>query len=154
MKKQVYVISYLDEVLYNFIFEFYDKRYFDNTALFIVSDHGNQKNRIYNILSNIEYEMEKKMGIFILLINGNSKKYEKNLLNNQHIFLTPYDIHDTLIHIIYGDNNDQLKNKNSVEKKGNSVLLEMMNEKDKKWKKYDDWIDDNFCCCLYNKKKY
>ena len=153
-EKTGYVISYLDEVLYNFIFEFYDKRYFDNTALFIVSDHGNQKNRIYNILSNIEYEMEKKMGIFILLINGNSKKYEKNLLNNQHIFLTPYDIHDTLIHIIYGDNNDQLKNKNSVEKKGNSVLLEMMNEKDKKWKKYDDWIDDNFCCCLYNKKKY
>ena len=147
-EKTGYVISYLDEVLFNFFFEFYDKKYFDNTALFIVSDHGNQKNRIYNILSNIEYEMEKKMGIFILLLNGDSKNYEKNLLNNQHIFLTPYDIHDTLIHIIYGDNNDKLKNKNSVEKKGNSVLLEMMNEKDRKWKKYDDWIDEDFCCCL------
>ena len=140
-------ISYLDEVLYDFIFEFYDKKYFDNTALFIVSDHGNQKNGIYNILNNYEFELEKKMGIFILLLNGNNKKFEKNLINNQQIFLTPYDIHDTLIHIIYGDNNDGFKNTYSVNNKGNSVFLEI-NENERKWKKYDDWIDDNFCCCL------
>ena len=38
------VISKLDEPLYNFFFEFYDKVYWDNTDLFIVIDHGNQNN--------------------------------------------------------------------------------------------------------------
>ena len=149
------VISYLDEVLYNFIFEYYDKGYFDNTALFIVSDNGNQKEGIYNIISNYEFELEKKFGTFILLLNGHKgiKNYEKNLLKNQHIFMTPYDIHDTLIHIVYGDSNiDEIKSKFSVNYKGNSVLLEI-NENERTCKKYDDWIDNSFCCCLSDSKE-
>ena len=146
------VISYLDEVLYDFLFEYYDKGYLDNSALFIVSDHGNQKEGIYNIISNYEFEMEKKLGTFILILNRKKgfEKYETNLLNNQQILMTPYDIHDTLIHIVYGDNNiDEIKTKFSVNYKGNSVLLEI-NGNERSCKKYDDWIDNSFCCCLSN----
>ena len=143
------VISNLDEPLYDFIFEFYDKGYFDNTALFIVSDHGNQNNGIYNIISSTEFGLEKKMGTFFLILSNNKKKsnYEQNLLKNQQIFLTPYDIHDTMIHIIYGDSN--INDKYAVNNKGKSVLLSI-NPSERNCKKYDDWIEKDFCCCLDN----
>ena len=67
--------------------------------------------------------------------------------------MTPYDIHDTLIHIVYGDSNiDEIKSKFSVNYKGNSVLLEI-NENERTCKKYDDWIDNSFCCCLSDSKE-
>ena len=145
------VISYLDEPLYDFIFDYYNKGYFDNTALFIISDHGNIKSGIYNRISNSEFELEQKMGTFILLFskNKNNQKYKVNLLKNQDIFVTPYDIYDTMIHILYGDDNNELKNKYAVNNKGKSVLLSI-NQEERNCQKYDDWIRDSFCCCSNN----
>ena len=145
------VISYLDEPLYDFIFDYYNKGYFDNTALFIISDHGNIKSGIYNRISGSEFELEQKMGTFILLFskNKNNQKYKVNLLKNQDIFVTPYDIYDTMIHILYGDNNNVLKNKYAVNNKGKSVLLSI-NQEERNCQKYDDWIRDSFCCCSNN----
>ena len=118
------VISHLDDPLYNFVFEYYDKGYFDNTALFIVSDHGNRNGEIFSFFAP-EFNLEKKLGIFILLLstNKNSNKYDNNLLKNQQILVTPYDIHDTMLHIVYGDNNSaDMKNIYSENNKGKSVL--------------------------------
>ena len=142
------VISYLDEPLYNFLFEFYDKGYFENTALFIVSDHGNQNHGIYSYTS-AEFNVEKKYGVFFLLLSKNKKmiNYKQNVLKNQQILVTPYDIHDTLIHIVYGDNNDDSMQKvYSQNNKGKSVLL-TLDSNERICKKYDDWITDDFCCC-------
>ena len=69
------------------------------------------------------------------------------MLKNQQIFLTPYDIHDTMIHIIYGDSNKD--GKYAVNNKGKSVLLDI-NPSERNCKKYDDWIEKDFCCCLDN----
>jgi len=144
------VISKLDEPLYNFLFEFYDKGYFDNTALFIVSDHGNQNPGIYNIINKAQFEYEKRMGTFILLLskNDNIDKFKINLQNNQQTFLTPYDIHDTMMHLINGKEKDldKLKEAFSCNNKGNSVLLEI-NEGERNCEKYDDWNNKNFCIC-------
>ena len=145
------VISYLDEPLYNFLFEFYDKGYFDNTALFIVSDHGNQNGGIYSYISS-EFDIEKRLGTFFLLLSKNKKlnNYKENLLKNQQILVTPYDIHDTMMHIIFGDNNDNnLKNIYSQNNKGKSVLLSL-NFDERNCEKYDDWITVDFCCCNGN----
>ena len=142
------VISYLDEPLFNFLFEFYDKGYFDNTALFIVSDHGNQNGGIYSYISS-EFNVEKKLGTFILLLSKNKKtnNCRKNLLKNQQILVTPYDIHDTLMHIIYGDNNENnMKKIYSQNNKGKSVLL-TIDPDERTCEKYDEWIPGNFCCC-------
>ena len=141
------IISNLDEPLYDFIFDFYNKGYFDNTALFIVSSHGNIKTGIYNMISNSEFELEKKMGTFILLLSKskNNQKYEENLIKNQEILVTPYDIHDTMILMTHGDNNKDLKNKYALNNKGNSVLLPI-NQSERSCKKYDDWLKDDFCC--------
>ena len=69
------------------------------------------------------------------------------MLKNQQIFLTPYDIHDTMIHIIYGDSN--INDKYAVNNKGKSVLLSI-NPSERTCQKYDDWIEKDFCCCLDN----
>ena len=90
------------------------------------------------------------MGTFFLLLtkNNNIEKYKLNLENNQQIFLTPYDIHETLLHIIFGKNKNlnDLKDKFSFNNKGNSVFLDI-NESERICEKYDDWLDSNFCIC-------
>ena len=145
------VISYLDEPLYQMIFNFYEKGYLENTALFIVSDHGNQNNGIYDIINSSEFELEKKFGTFFLLLyqnnsNDNLKIYEQNLLNNQQVMVTPYDIHDTMIHILYGNNLDEkIKKIYSENNKGNSVF-NFIQPEERNCKKYDDFIED-FCGC-------
>ena len=146
------VISKLDEVLYNFLYEFYDKGYFDNTALFIVSDHGNQNEGIFDIINKSQFEYEKKMSTFFLLLskNKNTENFKLNLENNQQVFLTPYDIHDTMIDIIYGKNmlSEEAKKAYSVNNKGNSVFNEI-NEEERICEKYkEEWSDNNFCCCV------
>ena len=143
------VNSYLDEPLYDFFFELYDKGYFDNTALFIGSDQGNQNNGIFDIINYSEFELEKKMGTFFLILSKNIKKYEENLFKNQQIMVTPYDIYNTMIHIVYGDDNNDIKNKFSADNKGKSVLFEI-NGNERNCQKYDDWSNNNFCCCIDN----
>ena len=146
------VVSYLDEPLYEMVFDFYVKGYLDKTALFIVSDHGNQNFGIYDIINNSEFELEKKFGLFFLLLWQNKRKkilnnFEENLLNNQQIMLTPYDIHDTMIHILYGNLNDEeIKSKYSMNDKGKSVF-KYIQPKDRNCKFYDDWYS-NFCGCI------
>ena len=146
------VVSYLDEPLYEMIFDFYSKGYLDNTALFIVSDHGNQNFGIFDVINNSEFELEKKFGIFFLLLyQDNNKKFnnkiEENLFNNQQIMLTPYDIHDTMIHILYWNKNDEkIKNFYSFNNKGNSIF-NYIDPKERNCKKYDD-MEDNFCGCI------
>ena len=146
------VISRLDESLYNFLFEFYDKGYFDNTAVFIVSDHGNQNKGIYDIINKSQFEYERKMSIFFLLLskNKNIDNFKLNLENNQQVFLTPYDIHDTMIHIIYGKSmfSEEIKKAYSVNNKGNSVF-HIIDEEERICQKYkEEWYDDKYCCCV------
>ena len=146
------VISYLDEPLYQMIFDFYSKGYLDNTALFIVSDHGNQNLGIFDVINNSEFELEKKFGIFFLLLYQDKNKQlmnkiENNLFNNQQIMLTPYDIHDTMIHILYWNKNDDKINKlYSVNNKGNSVF-NFFDPKERNCNKYDD-MEEDFCGCI------
>ena len=143
------VISYLDEVLYQMLLDLFENGYLINTAIFIVSDHGNQNKGIYNIINPSEFELEMKFGTFVLLLykdNKIIKKYENNLLNNQQVMVTPYDIHDTMIHIIYGKNNKKIKEINSANNKGNSVL-NYIDPTERKCEKYDDWIKE-FCGCF------
>ena len=110
------VIKYLDEPLYNMIWGLYNEGKLKNTAVFILSEQGNKNNGLYDILGSAEFEIEKRYGVFIMILDWNEKfkngKYHKNLIKNQNLFITPYDVYDTMVHIIIGDKY----------KKGNSVL--------------------------------
>ena len=101
------VIRYLDEPLYNMLWNFYNERKLRNTAVFIISEQGNKNNGLYNILGSVEFEIEKKYGVFIMLLDWNEKfkkeQYHENLIKNQNLFITPYDIYDTVVHIALGE---------------------------------------------------
>ena len=86
-----------------------------NTAVFIVSEQGNKNDGLYNILKSVEFEVEKKYGVYIMILDWNEKfkkeQYHNNLIKNQNMFVTPYDIYDTMIYIALGD---KYKNGNSL----------------------------------------
>ena len=151
------IIKYLDDPLYNMLNNLYKKGLLKDTAVFIVSDHGNQNDGVYNIINSGEWEMEKRYPFFCLILCNNDKfkksGYDENLLKNQDIMVTPYDIHDTMIHIIYGDKNALVMTKDgdkrgySVKNKGES-MFKSVEGKDRNCEKYkDDWKDKAFCKC-------
>ena len=143
------VLSYLDEPLYNFLIDFYNKNYFENTAILFVGDHGNQNDGIYNVINFSYFNLEKKFSNFILLFNGNIEyKYINNLEFNQNVLVTPYDIHDTMIHMIYGESEENLSMVYSFNKKGNSVF-KYIEPMERRCEKYDDWDDIKFCSCYF-----
>ena len=149
------VIKYLDEPLFNFLNGFYNKGYLNDTILFLLSDHGNHMPGIYNLLFAEDYEMERVMGTLFIVINDNSvflKKnkakysyYLDNIFENQQTYITPYDIHDTLIHILYKGKNNYL-----YSEKGES-LFNKIDSYNRKCSNYDDCIDEDICRCIpYN----
>ena len=150
------VLQYLDEPLYNFLNTFYQKGYLKNTALIFVSDHGNHMPGLYNLLFSDQYETERLLGNFYIIINsdylfnegkGKFKYFNKNIMKNQQSILTPYDIHDTLIHILYGDNITNL-----YSNKGKSVFMHIDNSK-RDCSYFDQDIDEKgLCRCVPNEK--
>jgi hypothetical protein len=132
------VIKYLDQPLYNFLFDFYINDYLKNTALFIVSDHGNNMPGFYNVIQFEDFEIEKTLGVFYLILYDFKK--DEFLIENQQILITPYDIHDTLINIIYGEGNSY-----GYSLKGRSVLYKI-NGYNRTCSDYPE-IKDEFCRC-------
>ena len=51
------VIKYLDEPLYNMLWNFYSEGKLKNTAVFIISEQGNKNNGLYDILGSVEFEV-------------------------------------------------------------------------------------------------
>ena len=94
------VVKYLDVKLAEFLENFDRKRYLQDTALFFVSDHGNNMIGFYNIFQVEEYVMEKTLGTWFLLLPKKSNIDETNLKYNQQRMVTPYDIHDTLLDML------------------------------------------------------
>lgn len=125
------VLKYLDEPLFYFLDTFYKKGYLKNTAVIIVSDHGNHMPGIYNLFFSEQYETERVLGNLFIIINSENlfnlkkdvfKGYNENLMENQQSIVTPYDIYNTLIHIMYGD----LQN-NLYTKRGTSFFMKIDN---------------------------
>ena len=86
-------------------------------------------------LNGINLEIEKIMPFFFLLIPKKSNNYQNdlfldefydNLYKNQQSLATCYDIHDTMIHIIY---NEADKNKAPYSKNGTSLFYRVNDKK-------------------------
>ena len=109
------VIKYLDEPLYNMIWGLYNEGKLKNSAVLFLSEQGNKNSGLYDVLGSAEFDIEKKYGVFIMILDWNTKfkngKYHKNLIKNQNLFITPYDVYDTMAHIALGD---KYKSENSV----------------------------------------
>ena len=114
------VVKYLDKKLAEFLIYFENKNYFDDTAIFFVSDHGNNMIGFYNILQVEDYVLEKTLGTWMMILPKKRNIDEKKLEKNQQRLVTPYDIHDTLVDIFGYQNKDKV-----YSRKGKSVFEEI-----------------------------
>ena len=82
-------------------------------TFYIFSDHGEHLNWPLYLTNSLDYLYEKTLPILLLIIPNNNLLYKNNLYekmkNNQQIFVTPFDVHDTLLHIAFGRNEKKFK---------------------------------------------
>ena len=114
------VVKYLDVKLAEFLEKFDKKGYLKDTAVFLVSDHGNNMVGIYNIFQFEDYVLEKALGTWFMLLPKKKEIDEKFLEINQQRLASPYDIPDTLLDMFgYHQNNTIFS------RKGQSVYKEV-----------------------------
>ena len=102
------LIGYFDKTLYNFLYKFYNKGYFKDTAILLFSDHGQHLSGPLYLFDSQDFFIERTLPVLLLIIPNEAKLYENNLFDkiqsNQQNFITPFDIYDTLIHLAFGKN--------------------------------------------------
>ena len=122
------VLTYLDQPLYDMINNFYNSGKLKNTAVFFVSEQGNKNNGLYDVLGSAEFELEKKYGLFIMLLDWNDKfkssNFHQNLLKNQNLYTSPYDVYESMMHIVLGNSSYSNINRNQSvwEHRGESMF--------------------------------
>ena len=114
------VVKYLDKKLAEFLEFFWHKKYLEDTAIFLVSDHGNNMIGFYNILQVEDYVLEKTLGTWLMILPKKINVDEKNIEINQQRLVTPYDIHDTLLDMFGYKLNDK-----AYSRKGKSIFSEI-----------------------------
>ena len=135
------LIKYLENPLYDFVKYFFDKNLLNDTVIFFVSDHGNHMLGPWKIINPDDFRIESTLGTLYIIVPNNGFLYNTslydNLFNNQQTFVTPYDVHDTLIHIAFGNFSqfenyfsDYEKKRLGFSMKGDS-LFQKLNVKDR-----------------------
>jgi hypothetical protein len=120
------LVTYLADPLFEFIKYFFDNKLLDDTFMFILSDHGNHMVGPWALIRPKDYLIESTLATLFFVMPNNKKLYKDGLYDiiheNQQTFITPYDIHDTLIHLAYGTDEPA---PNAYSKHGNSLLVEL-----------------------------
>lgn len=143
-------IGYLDDIFYKFLFKFNSNKWFKNTAIILFSDHGQHLLTPFMSFYSYDIKYEMSLPFLFLFLPNKDYLYENNLYEiikeNQQIFITPYDIYDTLIHFAYG--NDIIAYKNFSVPLGNSLLTKL-NYKERYCDsiKFDSQINMEICNC-------
>ena len=117
------LIKYADDKIYNFFNNFFEKGYFDDTLLIIISDHGNNFGSYYSLFEAVgeDRDIEGMLPVLKIVIPNKKIIYESGLYNNlyenQQTLITPYDIYNSIIHASCSDYKDIDTNpKNHYEK--------------------------------------
>ena len=118
--------TYLADPLFEFIKYFFDNNLLNDTFMFIVSDHGNHMLGPWAIIRPNDYLIESTLATLFFIIPNNNKLYENGLYDkickNQQTFVTPYDVHDTMVHLAYGTD---IPDPIAYSKKGSSLLIDI-----------------------------
>ena len=138
--------KYADEATFNFLYHLYNQNLLQNTIVFIAGDHGFELMGLYKLFEPNDWKIEKHFPIF-LLITPDKKKVSymdqySEILKNQQVFITPFDIYYTIRQIMYGEEykNNLLKEQNN---EGES-LFKYINPKERNCTKYKK-IDECQC---------
>ena len=147
------LIGHFDDALYSFFKNFYLKEYFKDTAIILFSDHGMHINGPLYLFDSQDFFYERTLALLVLIIPNNEKLYKDNLFekmkSNQQTFVTPFDIYNTLIHLSYGEmNQDYIRNSVSY----GSSLFTKINYKYRFCQSniYESEIENKFCSCQVN----
>ena len=127
------LISHSDDHLYNFVQKFIDKGYLNDTIVFFLSDHGNNFRGYLKIkTTSDDRKIEGLMGVLFIMLPNKKEIYESsmynNLIINSQVFITPFDIYNTLIFIALNDFNNIISNgtyiydKNIYSRRGESIF--------------------------------
>ena len=142
------VIKHLDTYLVNFILELINQGKFYKTALFLVSSKGELESGIYNVDRKSEYFFERNLGSWFILMNKYSieEKIIQKIRSNSQTFVTPYDVYDTMLSMIYDCYDmDCFQGISHKSNNGNSVF-NTINGFERNCGKYKE-INENDCHC-------
>ncbi len=149
------VVKYLDEPLYNFLNELYEKKMLEDTAIFLMSDHGNSYFDYYYhyILRSDDSRIERVYGTFFVILPNYKKNNNEEYLNNIHIhqqaLITPFDIHDTIVNIAFGNN---LESSNELYSQRGKSLISKFEYKNRYCEIWEGSFVDLKKDCLCQKK--
>ena len=117
------LVTYLADPLFEFVRYFFENNLLNDTFIFVVSDHGNHIVGPWTFLRPQDYVLESTLATLCFIVPNSKKIYQNGLYDivheNQQVFITPYDIYNTMVHIALGD--DKVDN-NSFSKRGSSIL--------------------------------
>ena len=105
------LIGHYDELYYQFLNDFYSKGLLKDTVIILFSDHGQHLNGPFYIFKSRDFLFERTLATLFLLIPNNEFLYKDNLYEilkyNQQIFVTPFDIYNTLVYLSSGKDRDK-----------------------------------------------
>ena len=99
------VLKYLDDVIYNYLNSLYNDNLFKDSSIFLLSDHGLGIQSLFYIFEFYKIENELPM-LYVIINDRKNISYHDQysyLQENQQIFITAYDIYNTINHLLYGN---------------------------------------------------
>ena len=139
------VIKYVDSPLNKMLNTFNTKGWLKDTAIYFVSDHGTNMVGLNEFISP-DYHVEKYLASFFLILpNSNDnimQNYFRNIETNSQKMITPFDIHDTLMYMLYYDKDSSTL---SYSKTGQTVF-EIIDAKERVCSRYRDF-ERGHCIC-------
>ena len=106
-------LKIVDDTIYNFLNNLYLDNLLKDSSVFLMSDHGVSVASIYYLNDFFKYERILPM-LYIFINDRKNITYErqyKNIFENQQIFITGFDIYNTIIHLIYGEEYEYINKK-------------------------------------------
>jgi len=145
------IVGYLDDIFFNFLSKLLSNKFLSNTTIIIFSDHGQHLNGPLYFFKLKDFLYERTLPLLFLIFPNRHELYEKSLYeiikNNQQVFITPYDIYHTLIHIALGNKISKV-NKNLLKCYGKSLLTPInYSERYCQSSIYDFQINSDTCNC-------
>ena len=110
------VIKYIDKPIVDFLNKLQKDGKFKDTGIIFVGDHGLHISPIYVVLASENYFYQQFLPAFFIVFDYNKNIKINELYDNQQKFVTPYDVYETLFHIIFG-NNYKKQNINKLQRK-------------------------------------
>ncbi len=138
-------VKYVEDDMIKFLNDFQANGHLKDTMIFFFSDHGYTMPGIHQVLQSEDHVKELLLPFMYFLIPKNTKNFSQireNLKYNENMFMTPYDMHSTLLGMLNVD-------KRAYNKLGTDVINNKLkgNEGCKKFKIKDEW-----CKCRHDEK--